>query len=481
MSIQRPGKLFSSKWAEYGDRFNIEDTGADYQNGRADIETGFPPQTMKSVLQGGVPPWGQDHNGILYKITEAIQWTQGGGLAFFNQEWSNKVGGYALGSVLRSQRFIYVFYINMMDGNLIDPDTGKITSDYWVNYDKPGNNWAVLSILSDNSDNISFLDSDTFRITTKVAGPLANVYVRPSTKEVKFLGTPDFPFRTVQDAINAVPNGGTATIYLWYQDEYTLMQDNTMNLPGLLANGWDIGHRNLNFVPWGQDERDEFGNYNDETGALIDQLKHDLVSSHSEEGIWHFSIMKKPIIHIPVGVDNVSNMTIHGYIRGDLGASVVFEHFEFVVQRGTQLGNHQDGSPFHPFLSYVFNGCSFVNLDVLNQLYGGWEGASNTIKFTRCHTADENGNLVTEGKFICLGPATTTLTVDFTRLSSDTETLNGHSYERYEANAEAFFKRIRNYQSAQMRPVAYRMKGSQPVETFYYPQGLKTSLDLDFS
>ncbi|MUG08369.1 hypothetical protein [Commensalibacter melissae] len=90
MSIQRPEKLFSSKWAEYGDRFNIEDTGADYQNGRADIETGFPPQTMKSVLQGGVPPWGQDHNGILYQITEAIQWMQAGGLPSFNQDFCNK-------------------------------------------------------------------------------------------------------------------------------------------------------------------------------------------------------------------------------------------------------------------------------------------------------------------------------------------------------------------------------------------------------
>ena len=37
-------------------RFNIEDTGADYQNGRADIEKGFPKQTMISALKGGVPP-----------------------------------------------------------------------------------------------------------------------------------------------------------------------------------------------------------------------------------------------------------------------------------------------------------------------------------------------------------------------------------------------------------------------------------------
>lgn len=490
MSIQRPEKLFLSKWAEKGERFDIADNGADHANGRADIETGFPKQTMISVLQGGVPPWGSDHNGILYRITEAIQWMQAGGLANFDQKFSDQKGGYAVGAVIRSWRFPYVFYINMLDGNSVDPDVGSRIEDYWVNTAKPGNNWAILSILSDNTDSISFLDSN-FRIVTKVAGARTAVYVRPSTYKDKFLGTPDFPYRTVQEAINVVPDGGTASIYMWFQDEYTLLQDNTMNLADRLSNGWEIGSRKITFIPWGQNSKDEHGNYIDENGFLIDQLQDDLDKAHSSSNIWGYNIVKRPIIHIPVGKDSVNNMTIHGYISGELGSSIEFKNFYFIVQQTSNVGNYQNGAPFHPRISYIFSSCHFSNMNVLFNLYGGWGGATNTIEFSACHITDlDDGTDNVSRKFIGLDEHTTTVTVDLSLAKPTPETFNKgtpdeHTYIRPVANADQFFNKVKNYLGIAMIPIAYKMNDpsnlSSLSEVFYYPKGLKINLALDFS
>ena len=47
--------------------------------GFASLNDGFPPLTMTPIAAGGVPPFGQDMNGILNQITEVLQWQQAGG------------------------------------------------------------------------------------------------------------------------------------------------------------------------------------------------------------------------------------------------------------------------------------------------------------------------------------------------------------------------------------------------------------------
>lgn len=84
--------------AASGLRNNIPDdaTGSNY----ASIEEGFPEMTMKAPIDGGLPPWGQDFNGMFYLMSSQTCFLQNGGNITFNQAVSDKIGGYPQGAVL---------------------------------------------------------------------------------------------------------------------------------------------------------------------------------------------------------------------------------------------------------------------------------------------------------------------------------------------------------------------------------------------
>lgn len=89
--------------------------------GLASYTTGFPPLTMTPVVAGGVPPYGQDVNGILNAITAIQQWQSGGGLFKYDGVWSAANSGYAAGALLvRADNG--GLWFNSVDGNTTDPD-----------------------------------------------------------------------------------------------------------------------------------------------------------------------------------------------------------------------------------------------------------------------------------------------------------------------------------------------------------------------
>lgn len=66
----------------------------------ASIEEGFPQITMKAPANGGLPPFGQDFNGLFYTISSLNCFLQNGGYITFNQSVSDKIGGYPSGAIL---------------------------------------------------------------------------------------------------------------------------------------------------------------------------------------------------------------------------------------------------------------------------------------------------------------------------------------------------------------------------------------------
>jgi hypothetical protein len=91
--------------------------------GQASLDLGFPPVTMLDPdTLGGVPPFGQDMNGILNMITAYLVWLQSGGGFFFNQDFVDENGGYAEGSVLQSATDLTRFWVSTIDDNENDPD-----------------------------------------------------------------------------------------------------------------------------------------------------------------------------------------------------------------------------------------------------------------------------------------------------------------------------------------------------------------------
>lgn len=93
------------------------------QNGAASLTDGFPPLNFLPVGAGGVPPFGQDMNGILNQITLWNQWQAAGSLVPYDVGFSSDIGGYPQGVIL-SGTASGVVWLNLVDDNTSNPDTG---------------------------------------------------------------------------------------------------------------------------------------------------------------------------------------------------------------------------------------------------------------------------------------------------------------------------------------------------------------------
>lgn len=92
---------------------------------------GFPAVTMQPLAVGGIPPLGQDFNGVLNALSEHTVFQNGGGLYKFNQDFSTAVGGYPKGAILLSDDGSRIWQ------SLVDNNT--------QNFNGPQNNqWQAL-------------------------------------------------------------------------------------------------------------------------------------------------------------------------------------------------------------------------------------------------------------------------------------------------------------------------------------------------
>ncbi len=89
--------------------------------GRASFELGFPPLTMAEIIAGGIPPFGQDVNGILYMITANIAALTAGQPYKYSSAMATAIGGYALGTILGMADGTGLWK-NALNGNTSDPD-----------------------------------------------------------------------------------------------------------------------------------------------------------------------------------------------------------------------------------------------------------------------------------------------------------------------------------------------------------------------
>ncbi|ASW06316.1 gp53-like domain-containing protein [Rhizobium sp. 11515TR] len=95
-------------------------------NGAASLTDGFPPLTFLPVGSGGVPPFGQDFNGILNQITQWTRWQNAGGLATYISALSTAIGGYPQGALLASSVTAGLVWLNTVDNNTTNPDSGGV-------------------------------------------------------------------------------------------------------------------------------------------------------------------------------------------------------------------------------------------------------------------------------------------------------------------------------------------------------------------
>jgi hypothetical protein len=140
------------------------------QDGAASLETGFPPVNFLPTGAGGVPPFGQDVNGILNQITAWSRWQAAGGVVPYDSAFSTAIGGYPAGTVLAATGWhLGQRWMSMVDDNATDPDDG-------------GAGWIIAPRIR--------LSEDT------------TIYISPSGDDTTGKGTSGLPWRTLQKAWN---------------------------------------------------------------------------------------------------------------------------------------------------------------------------------------------------------------------------------------------------------------------------------------
>jgi hypothetical protein len=120
MSISEPDKI-TTPWASTGSKNPIP-ANSNNTTGAAGFDKGFPDITMTPEEAGGIPPAGQDFNGILYQITDILRYMQAGGQATFSSALSTAIGGYPVGALVLSNDGTNI-YKNNVSGNTNNPNT----------------------------------------------------------------------------------------------------------------------------------------------------------------------------------------------------------------------------------------------------------------------------------------------------------------------------------------------------------------------
>lgn len=126
---------FSLEWAQNAGAGFVRDIpSASQPGGAASLNDGFPAVTMQSIASGGIPPWGEDANGILRQLSRWARWQGAGGPVTFDSAYATAIGGYPAGAVLQAAGLGGGFWRNTTDNNSTNPDTGGAG---WVNFFAP--------------------------------------------------------------------------------------------------------------------------------------------------------------------------------------------------------------------------------------------------------------------------------------------------------------------------------------------------------
>lgn len=92
--------------------------------GRASWTDGFPPLTFLPAVSGGVPPFGQDFNGVLCQISQWTRWFNAGAGIPYDATFQSAIGGYPKGAIVPSSVTFGIVWVSTVENNTSNPDTG---------------------------------------------------------------------------------------------------------------------------------------------------------------------------------------------------------------------------------------------------------------------------------------------------------------------------------------------------------------------
>ncbi|SAK96350.1 hypothetical protein AWB75_07005 [Caballeronia catudaia] len=92
---------------------------------------------MTSPLKGGIPPFGQDMNGVLFVLSRIARWLMSSGALAYDTAFATdpNIGGYPAGALLLradAQGTIQGFWLNSVDNNATNPDATDGSAAGWM-------------------------------------------------------------------------------------------------------------------------------------------------------------------------------------------------------------------------------------------------------------------------------------------------------------------------------------------------------------
>jgi hypothetical protein len=101
--------------------------------GAASYTDGFPPINWQAIALGGVPPFGQDVNGILNAISAWSRWLCSGAPIIWDAAFSTAIGGYPKGAIVQSAVVFGTIWVSIVENNTTDPDAAGAG---WVTFNE---------------------------------------------------------------------------------------------------------------------------------------------------------------------------------------------------------------------------------------------------------------------------------------------------------------------------------------------------------
>ncbi|MFL7884663.1 phage tail protein [Proteus mirabilis] len=118
-------KLISKPFAQNGQKNVIpEKYETSMESNQATWDQGFGQITMLPVSAGGLPPKGQDFNGILNQMCETIVHISKGGAFKFSADYATAINGYPKGAILQSEDE-KKYYQSIIDNNKVNFNTAS--------------------------------------------------------------------------------------------------------------------------------------------------------------------------------------------------------------------------------------------------------------------------------------------------------------------------------------------------------------------
>lgn len=165
------------------------------QAGAASLTDGFPPLCFQPESAGGVPPFGEDFNGILNIITLWTRWQSAGAPVFYDAAFSAAVGGYPKWATLSQVANPGFVWVSTVENNASNPDAGGAN---WLS----SRNQAVGGVLTGTLPNPGLAGGAAAANIGGLGGSLTGTLPNPS-----IANTPVTPGSYVGSSITVGPDG----------------------------------------------------------------------------------------------------------------------------------------------------------------------------------------------------------------------------------------------------------------------------------